>query len=396
MLRTSASFALIIACFGLSTLAIVSAFGNHHYSDFGVFWHAGRHVLQGVNPYPAATFHALRNQDQFVYPAPAALLMAIFALLPLSISALVFLLLSLGAVALSLWLLDVRDLRCYALALVSLTMIQGVVMGTVTPLLMLVLAVAWRYRDQARWVAAVAAVAVGTKLFLAPLGIWLVATRRWRTAALATIASIATLVVCWFVIGIDSLRNYPALLSELTKVEGHSGLSTYALMAKLGLPDGRARLVTVALVLLLAVAAWVIADRPDGDRRAFTLAVVACLVISPIVWLNYYGLLIVPVALLSRRLSWWWVLPAATWLFPTANLPAPLWKLIAAHIFLGAIVVMALRGGGRDSSVSGPTDDALGVDVDVRRLRLTPATARASKAAGSTTLGSAAADTRPG
>ncbi len=393
MLRTSASFALIITSFGLSTLAIVSAFGNHHYSDFGVFWHAGRHVLQGVNPYPEATFHALRHQDQFVYPAPAALLMAIFALLPLSISALVFLLLSLGAMALSLWLLDVRDLRCYALALVSLTMIQGIVMGTVTPFLMLALAVAWRFRDQARWVAAVAAVAVGTKLFLAPLVIWLAATRRWRTAALAAIASMATLVVCWFVIGIDSLRNYPALLSELTKVEGHSGLSTYALMAKIGLPDERARLVTFALVLLLAVAAWVIADRQDGDRRAFSLAVVACLVISPIVWLSYYGLLIVPVALLSRRLSWWWVLPATTWLFPTANLPAPMWKLIAAHLFLGAIVLLALRGRSAEPSVSPPAEDALGVDVDVRRFRMAPANTRASKVAGST-LGSAA-DKRP-
>jgi alpha-1,2-mannosyltransferase len=343
LLRAAGSCALIVAAAGIATLAVTSAFGNHHYSDFGVYWHAGRAVLDGANPYPPSTFRALQHQDQFVYPAPAALLVAAFALLPLGTSALVFLLLSIAAVVGSLLIVGVRDPRCHAAALASLIVIQGLVMGTFTPLLMLVLAVAWRYRNRAAVVAAAAAAAIGLKLFLAPLAIWLAATRRWRALALSAAVSAATLIAAWLVVGLGTLRSYPGLLGELTKVEGHSGYSTYALLAAAGLPDSAARAATIVLVAALAAVAFAVARRPLGDERAFTVAVVACLVASPIVWLHYYGVLIIPIALLSPRLSWAWALPATAWFYPNPNLPAPLWKLVAAHLFLVAVLALALR-----------------------------------------------------
>lgn len=352
LLRAAGNCALIVASAAIATFAVASAFGNHHYSDFGVYWHAGRAVLDGANPYPAATFHALRHQDQFVYPAPAALLVAALALLPLGASAVLFLVLSIGAVIGSLLLVGVRDIRCHAAALASLVVVQGLVMGTFTPVLMLVLALAWRYRDRAGVVAVAAAAAIGLKLFLAPLAIWLAATRRWRALSVSVAVAAATLVAAWMVVGFGTLRSYPGLLSELTKVEGHSGYSTYALLAAAGLSDTVARAATIALVAVLAAVAFAVARRPLGDQRAFAVAVVACLVASPIVWLHYYGVLIIPIALLSPRLSWAWALPATTWFYANPNLPAPLWKIAAAHLFLVAVLALALRARESDAGLA--------------------------------------------
>jgi hypothetical protein len=344
LLRVAATAFLLVVAVGISGLAIAAGFGAHSYSDFHIFWDAGRAVLHGHDPYPAASPGALHGQNQFVYPAPAALVMVPFALLPLPVAATAFLLLSILALAASLHLLGVRDLRCHAAAFISLAALQGLVMGTVTPVLMLALAAAWRFRGSVRWVAAAGSCAIGLKLFLAPAVIWLVATRRWRAAMTASAVAGAVLLAAWAVVGISTLRTYPALLSALTKVEGHFGFSTYALLTRLGVDGRLANAAVMALVVLLAVAAVAVAGRDRGDGRAFAIAVVACLVASPIVWLHYLALLLVPIAVLRPAFSWAWALPVSTWVFANANSAAPTWKLLAAQAVLLAVLGLALRG----------------------------------------------------
>src|SRR5689334_12353993 len=67
---------LAVPAIVLLFVAVRAAYGPRDFYDFHIFWHAGRDVLAGRNPYPTATADALRNQDQFVYPAPAAVAMA--------------------------------------------------------------------------------------------------------------------------------------------------------------------------------------------------------------------------------------------------------------------------------------------------------------------------------
>ena len=68
------------------------------------------------------------------------------------------------------------------------------------------------------------------------------------------------------------------------------------------------------------------ARRPDRDLaagaallaatwryRSFTLALAAALVLSPIVWLDYFAVALVPLAIVRPRLSLVWFLPLATW-----------------------------------------------------------------------------------
>jgi len=343
MRRLAASVALTLLGLGVGAMMVVGYFGNHHYSDFRIFWQAGRDVLQHHSPYPSPTATRLHAQDQFVYPAPAAVLMAAFALLPLGTSAFLFLVLSIVSAAASLHILGVRDVRCYAITFGSLPLIQGLVMGTVTPLLMLTLALTWRYRNRVWPIACTAAVAIGLKLFLAPLGIWLVGTRRWRALLASVGASAVLLIGCWSIVGASTLAQYPKLLSELTKVEGSYGYSTYAFALRLGLAPSAAHTVVLSAVGVLAVCVVAIARRPHGDPAAFALAVVACLVASPIVWLHYFALLVIPVAVLAPRLSWLWVLPLAGWLFPNLNHPAATWKIVGGHMVLALLTAIALR-----------------------------------------------------
>jgi hypothetical protein len=63
---------------------------------------------------------------------------------------------------------------------------------------------------------------------------------------------------------------------------------------------------------LLAGAAW-LSRREDGDRRAFTATVVACIVGSTIVWPNYAALLFVPIAITWPRLAPAWFFGYAIW-----------------------------------------------------------------------------------
>src|SRR5260221_13370456 len=117
----------------------------------------------------------------------------------------------------------------------------------------------------------------------------------------------------WAVIGFAGLRSYPSLLHSIAKTEQDRGYSTVALVRALGLSDGvgRAFLACVAVGLIAGV--FVAARTRDGDRRAFTIAVVGSLFASPIVWVHNLILLLVPIALVSPTLSPLWFLPLATW-----------------------------------------------------------------------------------
>src|SRR5581483_10010850 len=87
---------------------------------------------------------------------------------------------------------------------------------------------------------------------------------------------------------------------------------------------------------------FVLAAREDGDRRAFAAAVAAALVLSPIVWMHYLVVLVVPIALTAPRFALPWLLPALAF-----------WPLTDTHRLLGvglwidgvaaAVVVVTIR-----------------------------------------------------
>ena len=66
-----------------------------------------------------------------------------------------------------------------------------------------------------------------------------------------------------------------------------------------------------------------VAARRGQERQAFVLAVAAALLLTPIVWLHYFALLLVVVALARPTLSLVWFVPLAMVVTPGSGQPTP-------------------------------------------------------------------------
>jgi alpha-1,2-mannosyltransferase len=309
--------------------------------DFGIFRTAALAVIHGHSPYVAhPTAGAVAHFDKFVYPPVGALIFAPFAALPGGPARVVMFIAGLAALLGALRLLGVEDWRCYGVVVVAAPAINTLALGAITSFLLLGAALAWRYRDRPAVTGLATAFTAVMKLFLWPLGVWLLVTRRWRAAAICAGGGLILLLGGWAVIGFAGLRNYPTLVHLLQQVEGPV---SYSLVALLGLSGTTATAVTVVLSLAAVVAVWFAARGSGGDRRSFAVAVVASLVVSPLIWLHYLLLLYVPIALYRPRLSGLWFVPLLLWLTPSTHSHGDTWR-IALALFVVAVVVVRTVG----------------------------------------------------
>ena len=83
----------------------------------------------------------------------------------------------------------------------------------------------------------------------------------------------------------------------------------------LGLGPGAARAVAVAIGVGLLALCWR-EGRRGLDERSLVLALAAALALSPIVWLHYFVLLLVPIAIARRTFGAIWLIPALFWITP--------------------------------------------------------------------------------
>jgi hypothetical protein len=117
----------------------------------------------------------------------------------------------------------------------------------------------------------------------------------------------------------------------------------------LGLDLGLAHAVALALWLSLAAsltAAILFVGRRGDDRRAFVLALTAALAISPIVWLHYFVLLLVIVAVVHPRLGPIWFIGLPLQFFVTTSNGNGTTRQTAAVLVVAAVTVLAaLRSG---------------------------------------------------
>ncbi len=294
--------------------------------DFHAFWGAGRDVLHGRSPYPPTNTRVLAREGSFVYPAPAAVAMVPFALLPYRLAATLFALILVASVPVALRLAGVRDWRCYGIALLSAPVVTGINVDAISPILLLGLALVWRFRDRVVPAAAALAALIVLKLFLWPLLLWFAFTRRLTAALVAGGLIAATSLVSWAAIGFDGLHAYPHLLRLLTRLlEGKS----YSIVA-LGLSLGAGRDAAEALSLIVggaALAAVAVCGRRTGaDAWTFAAATGAALALTPIAWLHYFVLLYVPIAIVRPRLSWLWAAPLLLWVLSGQSVQPPLWE----------------------------------------------------------------------
>jgi hypothetical protein len=283
--------------------------------DFrGTLWEPARAVLNGGAVFPPPTREAVEIGNPTVYPPLFILATIPLAVLPATLAAWVWFVLLGGCVFLGMWILGVRDWRCHVLALTSLVVVHGLFFGNLTLVLVPLLAIAWRYRERAHAVGLAVGVAVAAKLFVWPLFVWLILTRRFRAAAWAVGSAVILVIGPWAFIGFQGFADYPSLLRVVQDVYAVRSLSVSTVAASLGAPTG----VAIAAAACAGVggrgaAAWLV-RRPEGDRRAFALTVGACVLASSIVWPNYFALLFVPIAITWPRIAAPWFFGHVVWL----------------------------------------------------------------------------------
>ena len=342
----------------LPCLVIVPIFAvaiHHDFAfDYHIFWTASRRLFHGQSLYPdpravALSTSPVAHHDYFVYPPLVAVIFAPLAVLPFSVAAALDTVVALACLAGSLRVLSVRDWRCYGLAAGSIPVISSIRLGAITPFLCFACAMAWRYRDRPLIAGAAVGLAVFAKLFLWPLVVWLIVTRRWRAAFTATVGTSIVTAIVWSAIEFRGLREYPALLRSLTDVEANWSFSLLALTTRLSLPEPRLAALALGVLLGGALLATCYPRRRAGfDERVFVTTIGLSLLLTPILWLHYFALLVVPIALVSPTIGIEWGMLLAFWISPFQQ-PSHFasWRLLIA---LGLVLTVVLHARGRARS----------------------------------------------
>jgi alpha-1,2-mannosyltransferase len=369
---------------------LVSAYvdGPFLYDFNGDLYEAGTAIVNGRNPYHPAYVErqaALKRAGRPgasvistpVYPPPVLLAATPFTRLPYHAAGALFALLSIAGFIGGLYLLGVRDWRCFGVAFASWPVLHGLLLGALTPLFVLGVGVAWRQRYRSRAPALGVAAIVTAKLFPWPLGIWLLITRRFRAAALAACLVIAVTLASWAVIDFAGMSTYPQMLSDLNYLCASAGVSVVAGLLHLGVGATLAQLAAAAAAVAVLAGAWLLCrsrGAADADRYVLSLAVLAALLASPISWPHYFALAFVPIALFSPRLSALWFIPLIAWLAPIAQSTEHPWAILP-YLAISAVLLLYVADRAR-----APRDR---VAADGRNRSLVPADA-GPVAAGST------------
>lgn len=298
-------------------------------------------LLHGGNPYGVSHRDIIAG-TAFVYPALSAVALAPFAALGRGVGEIVYMLVCIACVPATLRTLNVRDWRAYGIVFFWLPIYGGWQTANVTLPLMLMTALVWRHRDRPIVAGLVTAAAISLKPFVWPLGLWLLATRRFRAAAFAFGWGLVINVLAWAIVGFNEVRTYLHLSSEVTAALWRGGYSMLAVAHHLGLgrSAGETLLLVVSAAAGLALVYLGVVKR--RDREAFSFAVVLMLVASPLVWAHYFALLLVPIALYRSRLSPLWAVPILMWPLPESTQVVG-WQVALGWALTVACVLVTVR-----------------------------------------------------
>jgi alpha-1,2-mannosyltransferase len=301
-------------------------------------------VLHGHSPYPRLDDPILDEQKGYVYPPQLLLVLLPLAGLPVALASALVAAAMIALLLLTLRVLEIRDVRCYAATLLWVPAISGVLLSNLSIPLAFALAVVWRYRDTVRAPALALGLAVSAKFLLWPLLVWTTATRRLRTTAVAIAIGVLVTFGAWALIGFDGLTGYPDLLRRLSDLQSERSYSLVGMASTLGLPSGVGTAATLLVGGALLVGCVVLARR-KGEERSFTCAVAATLALSPIVWLHYLVLLLVPLGILRPRFTWLWMLPALLWVSPRPGYAEGFQTFMPAVVALALFALLLRRAG---------------------------------------------------
>lgn len=318
---------LTLAVMVLSPSGGSFAFDFHH-----ELYPEAKAILAGENPYPSPDADLSSGKNQ-IWPIAAEIPVRPLTVLPPGAADTIATLLVLASLGGALWVLGIRDWRVYGVTLLWPPVINAYQTANATLRLALLCALAWRYRRRTVLPGLLVGAALAAKFFLWPLVLWLAAIRRYKAAATAAVvAALSLLLIVPFV----SLHDYFSLIANLSRTFDQDTYTIYALLTEAGVPSEAARGATLALGGGMLVLAW--------RRRSLTLAIGAALILSPVVWLHFLALLVVPFALAFPQLNAAWLLPLPLWLVG-GTLNGAWWQTALTLVVMLTMIVVCERAG---------------------------------------------------
>ena len=324
---------------------IYAAAGRTLGYDFEAYRAAAHRILSGERLYDPSVSVA-GGSAIYLYPPPFALALAPLLALPDDLARAVWFLAMAICLPAGAALMPVRrNVRWLIVLLGALNwpFLYSVKLGQVGPLLLLLFAAAWRWRDRKGPLGV--AIAVGTLVKVQPglLIPWAAATRRLPAAVVAVVVAVALAAVATVATGWAAWLDYVTLLSRVSSaVATPHNCSPGAVLYQAGVPEVLASLVQTASTAL-AAGALLVAWRFARPEASLAVTIVASQLLTPLLWDHYAVLLLLPTAwLLERGRTWAVVIPLAGWIslfdndgswVPSASVPIIFFCCLAALLW---------------------------------------------------------------
>jgi hypothetical protein len=354
---------IAIAAFALVVGAVVAAavLANTFGFDFLAYHQAASRILHGQPLYDLSIQEA-GGFGLFYYPPPFAVAVIPLAFIPGEIAVWLWLAASIAMIGLAVALLPVSaSVRWLTLLLAAVDwpVAYALKLGQVGPLLLLLFAIGWRWRDRP-WVLGMtgalgAVVKVQPGLILA----WAVLTRRWRAVVVgAVVGLVACAIATLATRDLGIWTDFLSLLRQVTNpITTPHNFTPGAIAYQMGLSEAAAQLLQLASMGLVAIAVVVSAVRHPA-ATSYLVAVVGSQLLSPVLWDHYAMLLLLPVAWLLER-GWWWaaLIPLATSVMVLPFGLAPILYPIAFWATLVGLLALGTRDARTEpeaASIAGP------------------------------------------
>jgi hypothetical protein len=313
--------------------------------DLHPTWEAAVRLAHGDHDLYAPV--AFREPDglhhaNYIYPPILAILLAPLGMLSFGAASSVFIAISVAAVVAALRLLGVTDWRCYGVVFLWGPVLGGLGVANITAFLLFGVAFVWRFRRQSNVSAMSLAFLAAIKLFLWPLLAWELRVSPRRVFLTLGYAG-AMVFGSWAVIGFAGLEGYWGLLQRIEPYWQSTGYGFSPILQDVGVPATATSLLLSLVALAGTSTAVALAAKGLLDERQSLISFLGiALLFSPVSWLHYAMLLIVPIALTTPRLSWQWLLPLALWATPAEEANGSVWRIAFFALVVGATTVSAL------------------------------------------------------
>jgi alpha-1,2-mannosyltransferase len=329
-----------VAAVSAGSVAFIFLWGlDRNFFDLKIYIRAMRWWADGNPLYDYVQPDRVQGELYFTYPPLSALLLRPFAALPLGLTIAIFTLFTVSAIALTTWWLikpvaERRDLPLWfaaglaiPLALLVEPSRETISFGQINMVLVLLILadLLFAVPRNSRWAGVGIGLATALKLFPGIFIVYLLATRRWRAAAVSAATAAGATLLAAAIFPRDSWRFWTTELwstERVGRLDYTGNQSLQGMIARLVAPDQPPK--AIWLVVALAVGAYGVwraarAARAGDPVAALALTGLVGALISPITWPHhvywFIPALIVLVDAGGRRNHWLFGITLAVMIF---------------------------------------------------------------------------------